>query len=100
MGTSEYREGAPGGQARKRKAADQPPKDPLFKSVRIDFETWYSTSEAADLIGTTIACIGKWKTQGMGFIDHTTAGTKQDYILGSWLHEHMLGMKTVKNEKG
>ncbi len=92
---SEYREGTPGGQAKKRKRT-KTTSEPLFTASAIEPLCLYSTAGAAALVGISEEGISEWKKNGLEFMEGKALGTKQDRILGQWLIAFFEKMKTVK----
>lgn len=93
---SEYREGAPGGQARKPKRSTKTTGEPSFTAAMIDPNTIYSTEAATKLIGISEAGLVKWKEMGLEYLDHKKMCTLQDRFLGCWLLEFMNRQKTTR----
>lgn len=94
--TSEYREGAPDGQGRKRKRARKTTSEPLFTCAEIRPNTVYSTSGAAKAVGVSEECISQWKAAGLEYVDRQTIGAKQDRIVGIWILRFLARNKTRK----
>lgn len=94
--TSEYREGAPGGQDRKRKRPKREPSEPLFTGAEIRPHHVYSTAGAAAAVGVSEEVISSWKQRGLEYVPREDIGSKQDRIMGIWILRFLARNKTRK----
>ncbi len=95
MDNSDDREGALGGQARKRRRrTNKTASEPTFTAAHIDPLTLYSTSGAAGMAGVSDEGIAEWKKQGLAYIKKEDLGTRQDRIMGKWLIDFFEKLKT------
>lgn len=88
MDNSEYREGTPGGQARRsRNRKSEAKAGTGFIAAQIDPDAFYSTTGAAQVTGASEDSVGIWKRKGLTYIPKDAIGTRQDRIKGAWLIE-------------